>query len=253
VSAAVTLAKRIGKTPIVVKDCPGFLVNRLLFPYMNEALMLIEDGVSPETIDDAAKNFGMPVGPIALYDIIGLDTALAASRVLAAAYPERMSEPKILAAQVQAGRLGQKSGVGFYRYDSARPSGKLDDDLKDITAPYRKTYRACNEEEIISRLFMPMLVEAIHALGEEIVQNVETIDVSLILGIGFPPSRGGIFRWADSVGASKILELLQTLQFLGDRFRPPGELLRLARTGKLFYSDRTAKKDNTKGNTALEG
>jgi 3-hydroxyacyl-CoA dehydrogenase len=98
-----------------------------------------------------------------------------------------------------------------------------------------------------------MLVEAIHALGEEIVQNVETIDVSLILGIGFPPSRGGIFRWADSVGASKILELLQTLQFLGDRFRPPGELLRLARTGKLFYSDRTAKKDNTKGNTALEG
>jgi 3-hydroxyacyl-CoA dehydrogenase/enoyl-CoA hydratase/3-hydroxybutyryl-CoA epimerase/3-hydroxyacyl-CoA dehydrogenase/enoyl-CoA hydratase/3-hydroxybutyryl-CoA epimerase/enoyl-CoA isomerase len=204
-------------------------------------LVLMADGVPPQTIDTAAKNFGMPVGPIALYDIIGLDTALAASRVLAKAYPERMNEPKMLAALVQAGRLGQKSGVGFYRHDSARSSAKLDDDLNDIIAPYRKTHRTCNEGEIASGLFTPMLVEAIHALGEGIVQNVETVDVSLILGIGFPSSRGGIFRWADSVGASKILELLQNLQLLGDRFKPPEELLRLARTGTFFYSDRTEK------------
>src|SRR5207302_10438428 len=112
----VALAKRVGKTPIVVKDCPGFLVNRILFPYLNEAMVLLEEGAEPRKLDKAASDFGMPMGPITLSDVVGLDTALYAGMVVNRAFKDRAKDTKILKALVDAKRLGQKSGAGVYSY-----------------------------------------------------------------------------------------------------------------------------------------
>ena len=178
------------------------------------------------------------MGPIILHDVIGLDTALFAGRVLAAAYPDRMFEPKILARLVEAGRLGQKSGAGFYRYDSDSRRGALDPLLEAMIAKLgSKPKRAFTEEEITSRLFLAMLVEAIHALSEAIVEEPETIDISLILGTGFPTVRRGLLHWADTLGAKKIVAALEAYESLGARFKAPQMLIQLARTGKGFYAD----------------
>jgi len=238
VQKTLALTKKLGKTPVVVKDCPGFLVNRLLFPYLNESLLLLEEGASPEAVDRAARAFGMPMGPITLHDVIGLDTALFAGRVLVAAYPDRMFESKILPRLVEAGRLGQKSGAGFYRYDSASRKGTPDPLLDTMVAKLGSDpKREFAEEEITNRLFLAMLVEAIHALSETIVRDPETIDISLILGTGFPTARRGLLRWADTIGAKKIVEALEAYKSLGPRFKAPQMLIQLARTGKGFYAD----------------
>ena len=172
----------------------------------------------------------MPMGPITLHDVIGLDTALFAGRVLAAAYPDRMFEPKILPPLVEAGRLGQKSGAGFYRYDSDTRKGTLDPLLEAMIAKLgSKPKRAFTEEEITNRLFLAMLVEAIHVLSETIVGEPETIDTSLILGTGFPTARRGLLRWADTLGAKKIVAALEAYESLGLRFKAPQMLIQLAR------------------------
>jgi 3-hydroxyacyl-CoA dehydrogenase / enoyl-CoA hydratase / 3-hydroxybutyryl-CoA epimerase / enoyl-CoA isomerase len=216
VQKTLALAKRLGKTPVVVKDCPGFLVNRLLFPYLNESLLLIEEAASPEAVDRSAKAFGMPMGPITLHYVIGLDTALFAGRVLTAAYPDRMFEPKILALPVEAGRLGQKSGAGFYRYDSDGRTGTLDPSLDAMIAKLGgRPKREFTEEEITNRLFFAMLVEAIHALSEAVVRDPETLDTSLTLGTGFPTARRGILRWADTIGAKTDRRSSKSLRIPG--------------------------------------
>src|SRR5581483_11723194 len=125
VATLVALAKRIGKSPVVVRDCPGFLVNRILFPYINESLVMLEEGAEPRALDKAAAAFGMPMGPITLNDLVGLDTALYAGRVVNQAYAERAKDSRILQELVQAGRLGQESGAGFYSY--AKGSRGADD------------------------------------------------------------------------------------------------------------------------------
>ncbi len=248
VAATVALAKKIGKTPIVVKDCPGFLVNRILMPYMNEALLLVEEGIPLAEIDKAAKKFGMPMGPITLHDVVGMDTALFAGRVVAAAYADRMFEPKILAALVEAGRLGQKSGAGFYAYSKGGTKGKPDPAFDALLAKVRgidapssgatsgaTTLMVLTIQEITDRLFLPMLLEATRALVEGIARSPEDLDMSLILGLGFPAFRGGLLRWADSLGAVKILSMLSPYEELGKRFEPSEMLRELARTGKTFY------------------
>src|SRR5262249_15499285 len=121
----VALARRIGKTPIVVRDCPGFLVNRILFPYINESLLLLEEGVPPRAVDKAAAAFGMPMGPVTLNDLVGLDTSLYAGRVVNTAFSDRAAPSRVLDELVAAGRLGQKSGAGFYSY--AKGSKGADD------------------------------------------------------------------------------------------------------------------------------
>jgi 3-hydroxyacyl-CoA dehydrogenase/enoyl-CoA hydratase/3-hydroxybutyryl-CoA epimerase/3-hydroxyacyl-CoA dehydrogenase/enoyl-CoA hydratase/3-hydroxybutyryl-CoA epimerase/enoyl-CoA isomerase len=238
VAATVALAKKIGKTPVVVRDCPGFLVNRILMPYMNEALLLVEEGAPLAAIDKAAKMFGMPMGPVTLHDVVGMDTALFAGRVVAAAYADRMLEPKVLAALVEAGRLGQKTGAGFYAYSKGGPKGKPDPALEPVLAKCRRgAPREFPSQELTDRMFLPMLIEASRALAEGIARNPQDLDMSLILGIGFPPFRGGLLRWADSLGAAKVLEMLKPYEKLGKRFEPSGMLRELARTGKKFYPE----------------
>ncbi len=161
VATIVALAKRIRKTPIVVRDCAGFLVNRVLFPYMNEALLLLQEGVPMDTIDKAATRFGMPVGPIALQDMVGLDTSLYAGKVLAHAYPDRAVPTPILDELVKAGRLGKKSGKGFRRYTGKAGKPEADPEVESILAAHRTGEAPpLDESRLTDRLFLPMLLDA---------------------------------------------------------------------------------------------
>jgi 3-hydroxyacyl-CoA dehydrogenase/enoyl-CoA hydratase/3-hydroxybutyryl-CoA epimerase/3-hydroxyacyl-CoA dehydrogenase/enoyl-CoA hydratase/3-hydroxybutyryl-CoA epimerase/enoyl-CoA isomerase len=236
VATLVALAKRISKTPIVVRDCPGFLVNRILFPYINESLVLLQEGAGPRAIDKAATAFGMPMGPITLNDLVGLDTSLYAGRVVNTAFADRAAPTRILDELVAAGRLGQKSGAGFYSY--AKGSRGVDDPaFEAILAKCRTGQRQISNEEITDRLFLPMLTEASRVLSEGIVREPGDVDMGLILGIGFPPFRGGILRWADSLGMAKVLEKLKIYERLGARFQPTEQMRKLAAEGKGFYRE----------------
>ncbi|MCC6419648.1 MAG: enoyl-CoA hydratase/isomerase family protein [Gemmataceae bacterium] len=234
VATLFALAKQIGKTPIVVRDCPGFLVNRILFPYLNESLVLLEEGADPRAIDKAAVDFGMPMGPITLNDLVGLDTSLYAGTVINTAFADRATSTRILQELVNAGRLGQKSGAGFYSY--AKGSRGADDPaFAVILERVRTGRRAIDQAEIADRLFLPMLTEASRVLMEGIVREPGDVDLGLILGIGFPPYRGGLLRWADNQGLGQVLEKLKRYEALGPRFHPTEQMRRLAAEGKGFY------------------
>lgn len=238
VATTVALARRIRKTPIVVRDCAGFLVNRLLFPYMNEALVLLVEGATPDAIDAAAERFGIPMGPIALQDFVGLDTSGFAGRVLAAAYPGRAEAPPVLAAVVERGRLGQKSGAGFRRFIGRKGRPENDPELDAILAPLRAAAPrpAGGPADLVDRLFLPMLLEATRALEEGIVRNPADVDMGLVLGIGFPPWRGGILRWCDSEGIDRVRARIERLRHCGPRFEPCGLFEEMARSGRRFYA-----------------
>ncbi len=228
VATLVAHTRRIGKSPIVVKDCPGFLVNRILFPYLNEAMLLLEEGADPRTLDKVATDFGMPMGPITLSDVVGLDTCLYAGMVVNRAFADRAKQTSILGALVKAGRLGQKSGAGFFSYAKG-PRGADDLALSPILESCRTGKRDITTEEIRDRMFLAMLVEATRVLMEGIVREPADVDMGLILGIGFPPQHGGILRWADTEGASSILARLAKYEPLGKRFEATERLRSAAR------------------------
>jgi len=235
VATTVGLAKRIGKTPIVVRDGPGFLVNRILFPYLNEAVLLLLDGASMDAIDLAATRFGMPMGPLLLDDVIGLDTVCCANNVLLEAQGDRAVSLPILETLVQEGRLGQKSGAGFRKYDAGRSRETTDPDLLPLLERHQTDIREISDDEITDRLFLPMLLEATRVLEENIVREPADVDMGLILGIGFPTFRGGILRWCDTEGADEILRRLEKYTELGSRFQPTDTLQQLARPASQFY------------------
>lgn len=234
VATIVALAKRIRKVPIVVQDCAGFLVNRILMPYMNEALVLLGQGAPMDQIDKAATRWGMPMGPIALHDFVGLDTCYFAGTVMQAAYGDRTVPTPILKALVDAGRLGRKSGAGFRAFDrKGRP--QADPGFAAILNPLRTDTKAPSDQEITDRLFGAMLLEAARALEEQIVRDPGDVDMGLILGIGFPAFRGGILRWCDQEGAAALLARLEPYRGLGKRFEPPRTLVEMARGSAGFY------------------
>lgn len=235
VATAVAYAKAIGKSPIVVQDGPGFLVNRLLLPYMNEALELLQDGVPMQVIERAAKSFGMPMGPMTLYDVVGIDTAWYAGKAMREGFPDRVVESPVLATMVQAGRLGQKSGAGFYSYRAKADRGQPDPALAPLLAPHARTPSQWTEDQVTARLFLPMVLEATRVLEEKKVRDPRDVDLGLIYGIGFPPFRGGLLYWADTVGAAAIVERLKPFEALGARYAATPMLLELARNGATFY------------------
>ncbi len=238
IATAVRYAKGIGKMPIVVEDGPGFLVNRLLLPYMDEALKLVEEGVTMDAVDKAAKIFGMPMGPIELFDMVGLDTAVYAGKVLCDAFPDRFSGSKIVHALVAAGRLGCKNGLGFFSYQNKKKRKEPDPSVEALIASHRTGTKGATppaKEAITNRLFLPMLTEATRVLQEKLVRNPRDVDLGLIFGIGFPPFRGGLLFWADSLGAGKILEMLKPFEHLGTRYQPTELLRELAAANTKFY------------------
>jgi 3-hydroxyacyl-CoA dehydrogenase/enoyl-CoA hydratase/3-hydroxybutyryl-CoA epimerase/3-hydroxyacyl-CoA dehydrogenase/enoyl-CoA hydratase/3-hydroxybutyryl-CoA epimerase/enoyl-CoA isomerase len=237
VATAVAYAKRLGKMPIAVRDGPGFLVNRLLFPYMNEALALVTEGVPIKHIDKAAVKFGMPLGPIELYDMVGIDTALYAGTTMYEAFPTRTLLSPILPALKKAGRLGQKSGRGFFNYQNKKRKAEPDPEVEPILETYTKGEAQYSPDELQARLFLPMLLEATRVLAEEKVRNVRDIDLGLIFGLGFPPFKGGLLFWADTLGPKKIIEMLKPWEHLGERFQPTPLLEAMAKEKQKFYDD----------------
>lgn len=235
IATAVAFAKYIGKSPIVVNDGPGFLVNRLLFPYMNESVELLLDGVPVDHIEKSAKHFGMPMGPLTLFDVVGLDTAVNAGLVMYEAFPERTVVSAVLPTLMKAGRMGQKSLAGFFRYKQPTGKGEHDPEFDRLVAPLMREPKKYSRDEITARLFLPMVLEATRVLEEKIVRDVRDVDLGLIYGIGFPPFKGGLLFWADTLGAAKIIEMLKPLESLGERMKPTPMLIEMAKTGAKFY------------------
>lgn len=236
IDRAAAFARQLGKSPVVVNDGPGFLVNRLLLPYMNEAAVLLGEGVPIKAIDKKAKDFGMPMGPIELHDVVGLDVCLHAGKVMQEAFAARVVPTPIVDRLVDADRLGQKNGRGFFDWKQDKkgrwkktPSGDATAIIDKLAEPSEKRY------DLSDRLMLPMLVEATRAVEEGIVSDVRDVDLALIMGIGFPPFLGGLFHWADSIGAATLVEKLEELKHLGKRYEPTPMLLEHAKNGKKFY------------------
>jgi 3-hydroxyacyl-CoA dehydrogenase/enoyl-CoA hydratase/carnithine racemase len=237
VAAVVAHAKRLGKCPVVVRDSPGFLVNRVLMPYLHEAVEMVREGVAPDRIDRVSRGFGMPMGPIELYDMIGLDTAFYAGLVLSAAYGDRIEASPVIPALVKAKRLGRKTGGGFYDYSDTGPRARIVDTgpgAATVLARYPLPARDSSDRTIADRLFIPMLLEALRVLDEDLVRDGRDIDLAVIHALGFPAFRGGLLAWADSLGAVEILRRLEPLARLGPRMQPTSRLLDLARSGGTF-------------------
>ena len=235
IATAVAYAKALGKSPVVVGDGPGFLVNRLLLPYMNEALELLIGGVELRAVEKAAKVFGMPMGPVTLYDVVGIDTALHAGRVMVEAFPDRMIPSQLLIDMFEAEQLGEKTGAGFYLHTGKKGKRKPNPKAEKIIAGLVRGKGEFTPQQLTERLFLPMLVEATRVLEDGLVRDARDVDLALIFGIGFPPFKGGLLYWADTVGAEKIVEMLKPYESLGKRYQPTEMLLDLAKTGNKFY------------------
>ena len=241
VVSLVALSKKIGKTPIVVRDCPGFLVNRILMPYMAEALVLLEEGVDMDRIDAVATKWGMPVGPIALYDLVGIDVGYYAGRVLQDGYADRAVATPLLGQLVELGRLGKKTGKGFRSMDK---KGKFvsDPEVQQLIAKRVQKKIDLSDEEIADRLFLCMAFEAARAMDDKIARQPGDVDMAMILGVNFPAFRGGPLRWCDTEGAAKLIERAKKWESLGRRFAVPVALSEAAKNGTRFYptSQKTA-------------
>jgi 3-hydroxyacyl-CoA dehydrogenase / enoyl-CoA hydratase / 3-hydroxybutyryl-CoA epimerase len=231
---AVRFGRRMGKTVIVVGDRPGFWVNRILSPYLNEAGLMVAAGVPIELIDRTATAWGFPVGPIALLDEIGLDVAHKAAETMHAAYGDRMKGGNTLDRMLAAGRLGRKNGRGFYRYRNGRKAGADRSVYRVLGA---RPVEDANPDLIERRLVHAMLNEAAAACSEEVVRSARDGDIGAIYGIGFPAFRGGPLRAIDDLGASRVVSTLHELEDqYGERFRPAPALAEMARQGARYYT-----------------
>jgi 3-hydroxyacyl-CoA dehydrogenase/enoyl-CoA hydratase/3-hydroxybutyryl-CoA epimerase/3-hydroxyacyl-CoA dehydrogenase/enoyl-CoA hydratase/3-hydroxybutyryl-CoA epimerase/enoyl-CoA isomerase len=166
--------------------------------------------------------------------MVGIDTALYAGRVMHTAFPERIVASPLLPAMVKAGRLGQKSGGGFYAYGQ-KGKPQVEPAVLEMIAKYRGQTRAFSADEITARLMLPMVLEATRILDDKIVRDPRDVDLGLIFGIGFPPFKGGLLFWADTLGAAKIVDMLKSLEYLGQRAQPTPRLVEMAAKGKTFY------------------
>ena len=228
------LSLRLGKVPVVVADGPGFLVNRILTPYLNEAGWLLAEGVSVEAIDAAARAFGMPMGPLRLVDEVGIDVSTHAGAIMHEALGERLEPAPPLVALGASGRLGRKGGSGFYTYEDGKEKG-VDTSIYDAlgVTPARARVPA---EVIQRRLVLPMVNEAARILAEGRVRTAGEVDLAMIMGTGFPPFRGGLLRFADALHTRGVVGRMRTLEAeVGGRFAPAAPIEELARDDRGFY------------------
>jgi 3-hydroxyacyl-CoA dehydrogenase / enoyl-CoA hydratase / 3-hydroxybutyryl-CoA epimerase len=230
------LAVALGKVPVVCRDGPGFLVNRILGPYLNEAGWLLSEGASIEAVDRAATAFGMPMGPLRLIDEVGIDIARHAGATLAEAFGERLAPSPPLTALGETSRLGRKNGRGFYRYEKGKAKGPDDAVYAELAGAVPQARQKIGENEIRTRLILAMINEAATVLEDDIVASAADVDLGMIMGTGFPPFRGGLIRFADTHHPRSLVERLRGLEArLGSRFAPAPLLLRLAEENRSFY------------------
>jgi 3-hydroxyacyl-CoA dehydrogenase/enoyl-CoA hydratase/3-hydroxybutyryl-CoA epimerase len=232
---AVRFGRRMGKTVIVVADSPGFWVNRLLGPYLHETAFLLQEGVPIDVIDSAALQWGFPVGPMTLLDEVGLDVAQKAGAVLYEAFGERLKPVEALSKAVDAGRLGRKSGFGFFRYEKGRKGG-VDESIYPQLGVRPLALENVDLAEVQRRLVYRLLNEAAMAYAEGVVRSPRDGDIGAIFGFGFAPFRGGPLRTIDDLGARRVVETLEALvDRYGSRFEPAPALVQMADAGDRFY------------------
>ncbi|WJD50536.1 fatty acid oxidation complex subunit alpha FadB [Enterobacter sp. PGRG2] len=241
IAKVVAWASKMGKTPIVVNDCPGFFVNRVLFPYFAGFSQLLRDGADFRKIDKVMeKQFGWPMGPAYLLDVVGIDTAHHAQAVMAEGFPQRMQKDyrDAIEALFDAGRFGQKNGQGFWRYkedSKGKPKKEEDSAVDELLAGVSQPKRDFSDEEIIARMMIPMVNEVVRCLEEGIIASPAEADMALVYGLGFPPFHGGAFRWLDTQGSAKYLDMAQQYQHLGPLYQVPEGLHEKARHNEPYY------------------
>jgi 3-hydroxyacyl-CoA dehydrogenase/enoyl-CoA hydratase/3-hydroxybutyryl-CoA epimerase len=229
---AVRFAQQIGKLPVLVRDSPGFLVNRILMPYLVEAATLLESGSAVSDIDDAMLDFGMPMGPLRLLDEVGIDVALQIARTLAGKLGGHLQVPQSFCALVAAGALGRKSGSGFYVYGKGTPAPGP----KAVELARHQAGRAMGRHELQNRMVFAMVNEAARCLDEHVASGPEDVDFAMVSGAGFAPFRGGPLRHADAVGATAICAAMQRLADAGaTHLAPCGMLKQTAAVAGSFY------------------
>ncbi len=224
IATALDLTRRLRKTPVLVRNREGFVVNRLFIPYLKEAFWLLEEGAEPEAVDAAMVAFGFPMGPLALIDMAGLDILAATDRVMCAAFPDHGQLSPIAVRLVEAGQLGQKSGAGVYQYASgdytprhSQTAGRIIDDVRRLAAPAEPP----DAEEITRRLVLRIVAEAYAVLQEGVARGAADVDVATVLGIGFPDFRGGVLRYTADCGLDEVRRQLDELTARhGARFAP---------------------------------
>ena len=234
VQRAVKFVQQIGKLPVVVQDSPGFLVNRILLPYMVEAASLFENGAKTETIDDAMIDFGMPMGPLRLIDEVGVDISADVAATLADKFRDRLRTPELLTKMIEAGLLGRKSGSGFYIHKGREPRVSLG------VGKFRTGSSAAGYSlgELQRRMVLLMVNEAARCLEEQVVATPGDVDFGMVMGTGFAPFRGGPLAYADSKGIVKIVDDMKTLVQAGStQYEPCALLSGMAESGKKFYAD----------------
>jgi 3-hydroxyacyl-CoA dehydrogenase/enoyl-CoA hydratase/3-hydroxybutyryl-CoA epimerase len=230
----VSFAQQIGKLPVVVKDSPGFLVNRILMPYLIEAENLFAAGATVDGLDEAMLDFGMPMGPMRLIDEVGVDVALHVAQTLAQSFGNRMKVPAVLGEMMEAHSLGRKSGRGFYWYD--KPN-KTRPNPQAAALVQNQSAGETSREEMQARMVLLMVNEAARCLEEQVVTDPADVDFAMIMGTGFAPFRGGPLRYADSVGTEKIVSRMGNFAARGaEQLEPCGFLRGLAAQGKKFYA-----------------
>jgi 3-hydroxyacyl-CoA dehydrogenase / enoyl-CoA hydratase / 3-hydroxybutyryl-CoA epimerase len=232
-ATAVALGKKQGKTVIVVGDGPGFYTSRILTPYMNEAARLLVEGARIEDVDGALVAFGFPVGPLNLLDEVGIDVGAKVGKVLHAAFGDRMEPPAALHDVLAAGRTGRKGKKGFYTYDGKKK--RVDETVYDLL-PGGRNRKPVAAAEIQERVALQLVNEAVRCLGDGILRSARDGDLGAVFGLGFPPFRGGPFRYADAVGPAALVERLRRLEEKhGARFAPAPLLVELASAGRTFH------------------
>lgn len=235
VATAVDICRKLGKTPIVVGDCPGFLVNRIFVTGANEIMRMYEEGADFKALESMMLNFGMPMSPFVLADEVGNDVGYKVSKAFEKAYGERMAVPKIVTSMYNNQLYGKKSGKGFFVYKGEKRLS-FNSEVEKLRNNIKMSGRVLSEIDMRNRVFLTMINEACRCLEEKIIANPAYLDMALIMGIGFPPFRGGLLRYADMLGIEYVVDQLKHLQELyGERFAPCKRLLDMQAKAEKFF------------------
>lgn len=240
IARTVAYANRMGKKAVVVNNCPGFLVNRVLFPYFDGFSKLVRDGADFQAVDKVMERWGWPMGPAYLSDVVGIDTGVHAAGVMAEGFPDRMQLDFKTATEVmfENDRLGQKNGKGFYEYVAdkrGKPKKTVSEESYQLLEPISAERREFEREDVIYRMMLPMCTELARCLEEGIVSSASEADLALLYGIGFPPFRGGVFRWMDTVGLATIAEQSERFAELGKAYEMTDGMRAKLAAGETYY------------------
>ena len=240
IATTVAYARTLGKTPIVVNDCPGFFVNRVLFPYFGGFSLLMAQGADFNQVDKVMERWGWPMGPAYLLDVVGIDTGHHGGEVMADGFPDRMKYDYTTAVDLlyKAERFGQKNGVGFYKYEldkRGKPKKLPDADTAGIIAASVSEQREFTDDQIIQRMMIPMCIETVRCLEEGIVSGPADADMGLVYGIGFPPFRGGVLHHIDTVGMDNFCKMCEQYAELGALYQPTEGMKKMAADKKSFF------------------